>query len=322
MKFKLDFVIPQLPKQLHIEYPIVMSGSCFAQHIAERLSDLKWNVCCNPNGIVFNPISVFEGILSCAKNLEVDENSIFQYNDMWHSWNHHGRFSTHSKEELISGILVEQQKAFDTLTTCKSVVLTLGSAWIYELADSKKIVANCHKVPSHQFIKRLLSVDEILHSFNMLASHPLLKDKQFIFTVSPVRYVRDGLVENNRSKALLLNAVHEIVSQYNHVHYFPAYEIVIDELRDYRFFEEDMVHPNKMAIDYVFEKFADVAIDKESKELMVELTEVNKAYLHRPINAQTDAHAKFMKTYEKKVSQLKTRFPFLDMEKELNYFKQ
>ena len=200
-------------------------------------------------------------------------------------------------------------------------MITLGSSWIYELQDTGEHVANCHKVPADSFHKRLLSVKEILASFESLISLQAIKDKHILFTISPVRYVRDGLVENNFSKAVLFRVIHDLVEQYPNVYYFPAYEIVIDELRDYRYFENDFSHPNKLAIDYVWERFVETVPDKESREIISRMTALKQSISHRPIHPDDPAHQHFRAQQLDKLKVLKKEFPFLNLEEEFRFFK-
>lgn len=297
-------------------------GSCFAEHIGKKLAAHKVNVCVNPNGIVFNPISIFKALSSYAEAHLYTEADLVQHNNLWYSWQHHGSFAHSDKTIALQQINTSQANATHYLTSSDYIVLTFGSAFIYEFNETNELVANCHKVPQQAFTKRLLSVKEIITAFEELLKRPAFANKKFIFTISPVRYIRDGLVENNHSKAILLRAVHELVEQYSNLFYFPAYEIVIDELRDYRFFEKDMVHPNQLAIDYVWERFSETLFDDETKLTMKEISQIMMAKEHRSLHPDTSQHKQFLKTYLERTKALAKQYPFLQLDDEMHYFSK
>ncbi len=313
MKFKLDFEIPASKQQISIKKPILLAGSCFAEHIGNRLQTSKFNVVLNPNGILFNPISICKSIVDIVEESIPSGLDLFEYNGVWYSWQHHGKFNAPTKEVLFERIVKERKEALEQFKNADWLVITFGSAWVYELKDSHHIVANCHKVPQKQFNKRLLTIEEISNACKSILEHEKLKNKKILFTVSPVRYIRDGLVENNRSKAHLLSAVHQICSTYSNAYYFPAYEIVLDELRDYRFFEKDMVHPNELAIDYVFEKFVETYVDAETQLFIKNWTEIQLAMHHRPIHPESNQHKEFIRSYQSKLDQMIIKYPELNL---------
>jgi hypothetical protein len=243
---------------------------------------------------------------------------LFLHNELWFSWQHHGVFADIDRSVALKKINDSQQQAISQIKKIDTLILTFGSAYVYELKETNQIVSNCHKVPQQNFNKRLLSVNEIVEAFNK--SNILNLNSNIIFTISPVRYFRDGLVENNLSKAILIQAVHEIMSQYKNSYYFPAYEIVIDELRDYRFFDKDLVHPNELAIEYVWERFCETLFDDETNIILKEIKEIISAKNHRPFNQNTIQHKQFLKTYLQKTNSLIKQYPFLKMEEERLYF--
>jgi hypothetical protein len=209
------------------------------------------------------------------------------------------------------------------MSSTQWLVLTLGSAWAYELSDGK-VVANCHKVPASQFRKRLLTHEEMLSGLDNLIhrlrhQHPGLK---IIFTISPVRHLREGFIENNRSKAALISVVHHLVDKFDGLDYFPAYELVIDDLRDYRFFAEDMVHPNYLATQYVWEKFCDSMIDEPSREIMEEVNKLNAGMAHRPLQPDSTAHRVFREKHLDRAQALAKKHPWLDLSRQLDFFSR
>ncbi|HSR39594.1 MAG TPA: GSCFA domain-containing protein, partial [Phnomibacter sp.] len=275
MNFRLELTVKPFEKRINIQQPIALVGSCFTDHIGSRLRSLKFNVLENPNGIVFNPISIERAVDAYIKDRRYTESDLFYHNELWTSWDFHGQFSHPDQQQCLDGINASVEQAHRFLLKADWVIFTLGSAFVYELKESSggsrtgEVVANCHKVPANQFVHRLASLQEVSDSLGRTIEmlRQFNPGINIIFTISPVRHYREGLVENNRSKGALHLAVHKAIQQFESVFYFPAYELIIDDLRDYRFFAEDLVHPNYAATQYVWEKFAEACIDEESKEL-------------------------------------------------------
>lgn len=295
---------------------ILLIGSCFAENIGEKLTSSKFNAVVNPNGILFNPISISKAITSYIKNESNPQPEI--NNNLYFSFEHHGSFSSTTKIELEEKIKNATQSAHTQLKEAKFLIITFGSAFAYRHLKTNSIVANCHKLPQQDFKKELLSVETIVGDYKLLFEELKKFNPQLniILTVSPVKYLRDGIVENNLSKSILIQSVHQLLTA--NCHYFPAYELVNDDLRDYRFYKEDMAHPNEQAINYVWEKFSDVYFSNETKQLNQKIKEVNLAVNHRPINENTVKHSEFKNTVLKKCADLENAYPFLNfsMEKE------
>jgi hypothetical protein len=246
---------------------------------------------------------------------------LFWYNELWGSWDHHTRFSNIDREVVLAAINASQEKAHSFLKTSDWLLLTLGSAFVYEM-EGGRVVANCHKVPTDKFTKKLLSVDDVVKVLEnciieLLQFNPGIR---IIFTISPVRHLRDGFIENNRSKATLIHAVHQLIEKYDAAMYFPAYELIIDDLRDYRFFAEDMAHPNYAATNYVWEKFIQAAIDESSQKLMKEIAVINAARDHKAFNPTSQQHKKFLQAHLEKVKLLQEQHDYLDLGEEARYF--
>ena len=320
MDFRLEFTPKAFNQKINHQHSLFLIGSCFTENIGSKLKQLKFSVLENPNGILFNPVSIVNAIDSYILNKQYKEADLFYQNESWNSWQHHSRFSNPDKEQCLSIINQSQAAAHNFLKTADWLLITLGSAFVYEL-DNGNVVANCHKVPTDKFNKKLLAVEEVTGLLNeilqKLASfNPSLK---IIFTISPVRHLRDGFVENNRSKATLIHAVHWLTNDES-VFYFPAYELVIDDLRDYRFYAEDMVHPNYAATNYVWEKFIAACINEQSQQLMKEINVINAAKNHKPFNPSSDAHRKFLKLNLEKVMQLQKQYPYVSFKEEKDYF--
>ncbi len=312
-KFTTPVTIPKADFNIKHQQPILLFGSCFTESIGHKLLDNKFDVTINPNGIVYNPISVINALQRVIENRLYSENELLQINDTWISLNHHGSFSSVNKDECLNNINNSLNQAHQKLLTAKTLVITFGSAWVYEYAN-KGIVANCHKIPAKEFKKRLLTVKEILAAFEPIKT--ALKSVTIIFTVSPVRHVNDGLHENNISKSVLHLAINNLVEQNKNCSYFPAYEIVIDELRDYRFFKDDLIHPTEMAVNYVWEKFTHCFFNADTKKLITEIQKIKAAANHKPFNFESEAHQNFIKTQIQLMDKLSTQFPFLDFEEE------
>lgn len=303
--------------------PVFLIGSCFTEHIGNRLQDLKFNVLQNPHGILFDPVSVCTSVTSYIENKRYQESDLILLNELWQSWNHHSRFSGMDKEKVLSAINGSQARAHDHLRTAKWLVITLGSSYSYRLADSERPVANCHRAPSQWFRKHLCTIDETISALDN-ALYRLFRfnpDIRVIFTVSPVRHLRDGVVENNRSKARLLESVHHLVDKFNRLYYFPAYELVIDVLRDYRYYDIDLAHPNYLATEFVLEAFRKHYITPKARELMDQLQQVVNARRHKPFQPDTQAHQMFLKSFAEKSLKLQEDYPFLDLQEEIRFFQ-
>jgi hypothetical protein len=335
----MDFMVPidlkKLVPPINYRDKILLSGSCFTEHIGNALEEYKFSVLQNPNGILFDPASVCKSLTSYLENRKYTADDLFGLNDVWHSWDHHSRFSNINKEEAIRIINASQQAAHDFLKQAGWIIITLGSSFKYYLTSQGSEsshspgkggeygVANCHRAPAQWFRKQLLGIDEIISMLedcsNRLTSfNPRLN---ILLTISPVRHVRDGVVENNRSKARLIEAVHHLTNADKKVHYFPAYELVMDVLRDYRFYDADLVHPNYMATEYVLENFMASCIDENSRQLMQEVRKIVIARKHKAVQPDTNAHREFLGAHFEKTKTLLEKYPFLDLQEELNYFK-
>ena len=320
MEFHLEFTPKPFDTKINHQHKLLLIGSCFTEQIGNKLAHHKFRVLDNPNGILFNPISITKSIWSYINNKQYGANDLFYQNENWNSWEHHSRFSHPDQQACVDGINASQNRAHEFLRSADWLLITLGSAFVYELAE-KSVVANCHKVPTDKFNKRLLQLEEVVSALQQMqeglsAINPYLK---IIYTISPVRYLRDGFVENNRSKATLHLAVQQL-TQLANTFYFPAYELVMDDLRDYRFYAEDMVHPNYAATNYVWKKFIATSIDEPSQELMKEINNINAAKSHKAFNPASDQHKKFLQANLERVKKLQQQFPYINFEEEINYF--
>ncbi len=322
MQFRAEFNPSPFQTRVRHSEKILLVGSCFTEQIGNKLEQMKFSVLQNPNGILFNPASISKSLKRYADPIPYMEEDLFYYNELWASWDHHSRFSGPGKTKVLSGMNDSLQRANTFLKECHWLIITLGSAFVYERNEEYKreVVANCHKVPTDKFRRRLLSAEEVKANLQaafdaIFAVRPYLN---VILTISPVRHLREGFVENNRSKANLITAVHELTGP--NVFYFPSYELIIDDLRDYRFYAEDLVHPNYSATNYVWEKFIQAAVDPGAMDLLKEIAIINNAYQHKPFNPASAQHQKFMEQNLQKCIHLKERFPYLDLEEEIIKF--
>lgn len=321
----LDVDIKSPAEKITYSDQIFLIGSCFTEHIGKRLEELKFRVLQNPNGILFDPLSVSKALNSYVDLQKYSQKDLFYLDELWQSWNHHSVFSGMDAGSVLLNINLSQKKAHEHLKKATWLIVTLGSSFSYQLTDEDNYpVANCHRAPGQWFNKHLLSTDETVSALTntiekLKIFNPALK---IIFTISPVRHIRDGVVENNRSKARLIEAVHLLTDKYQHAFYFPAYELVIDVLRDYRFYDVDLVHPNYAATDFVFEKFQQNFIDEDAQVLMEDIKKISNGYKHKPFQPQTQSHQSFLKNTFQKVKMLQEKLPQLDFSKELTYFSR
>jgi hypothetical protein len=312
MDFTTTIPISKSSNPIDYDSRIISFGSCFAQNIGEKFSYFKFQNTVNPFGIIFNPISI-ENLVSRAVNNQLfTENDIFFHNDLWHCYLVHSELS-HSEKTIFLDRLNQILSDFH-LQIFKSThfQITYGTSWVYRNKSSNCIVANCHKVPQSQFDKEILSVATIEKSIQNTIDliQKVNPNCHFIFTVSPVRHIKDGFVENQRSKSHLITAIQKILNPKSlFLNYFPSYEIMMDELRDYRFYAEDMLHPSQTAIDYIWKRFSENYISEENFATMEEVCSIQKGLAHRPFNPNTASHQKFQNVLNDKIIILQKKFP-------------
>lgn len=312
---KLQTTIPLKPSGIEIDYDsqVLMLGSCFVENIGSKLSEHKFRVEVNPFGILFHPFAIGRFVDFVVKNHRFTKDDLWFVNERYHCAFAHSDFSAADAEKVVSSLNTAIEKTTAFLKNTTHVILTLGTAWGYRFKESGEIVANCHKVPQAAFDKELATVEEIKLSLkttieNLKILNPAL---EVIVTVSPVRHIKDGFVENQRSKAHLLTAVHELIEMEALATYFPAYEIMMDELRDYRFYDRDLVHPNALAIDYIWEKFIEVHLSAKAKEILPEVIAILRDMQHKPFNPASEAHQKFLRKLEEKKYSLLKKVPHI-----------
>ena len=297
MKLYTSVDIVPAARQIGYGDKILLLGSCFADNIGAKFAEHYFQATINPFGTLYNPASIAAAITN------VWNSQLVEHNGLWHSMMHHGAFSDKDKEEVLTRC--EQSRALlqRALMEASTVVVTFGTAWVYEMEG--QVVANCHKLPANRFTRRCLTVDEIVEMWQpIVASMP---DKHWIFTVSPIRHVKDGLHANQISKAILLQAVDRLGQSY-----FPSYEIMMDELRDYRFYAEDMVHPSAVAVEYIWQRFVDTYMNKDTQSEMRVLNQLWRDNQHRMLHPDTDEARTFLQRLAERKAQLQQRYPWIE----------
>ena len=311
MTFQTSIPIQKSEFLIYYSSKLVSFGSCFAENMGDKFDYFKFSTLTNPFGIIFNPISLEKIILRSIQKKYFTENDIFYHNEAWHCYEVHSELSNPDKAEFLTTLnqLIDTTNVhIEKLTHC---FITLGTSWVYKNIESDEIVANCHKVPQKLFTKELLSAADIEASLKRIVSKIQVVNPncKFIFTISPIRHSKDGFVENNVSKSHLITALYHFLSNTTSSIYFPSYEIMMDELRDYRFYAEDMLHPNQTAIDYIWMRFSENFINETEFETMQYVSEIQKSLSHRPFNPNSESHLKFQENLKQKINAIVAKYP-------------
>ena len=323
IRFHIPLQPRNLPSQMDLGDRILLSGSCFTEHMAARFRQYKFDVLDNPNGVLFNPVSIARALDRAMDGHPYQPTDLFEHDGLWAHWDFHSRWSDPSPEVAVRQMNESILATRRYLASADWLLITLGSAWVFERTNHG-IVANCHKMPSAGFTRRLLRPEEVVGAMESVLKRLQTWNPKIrvILTVSPVRHLRDGFVENNRSKASLITGVHDLTEILPATCYFPAYELIIDDLRDHRFYAEDLVHPNYQATAYVWEKFSEAAITGSSREAMKEMDKIQAAVQHRPLHPDSEAHGAFRKKHLEMARSLASRFPGLDFQHEIEFFSE
>ena len=321
--FRTLLKVPKSNFEIQYSDHLLCMGSCFAEHIGEKLLSRKFNVSLNPFGILYNPISICDNLNSLLKAYSYSEEDIFEHQGRWNSFAHHGRFSAFSKSEMLATLEKETLQAQENLQRTNRILLTFGTAFVYIYKSTGQVVANCHKLSGKEFEKKRLSVSEIVAAWSQLIPGLMahLPNLEIIFTVSPVRHIRDGMIENQRSKSALLLAIDQLEQKFDAVHYFPAYEALMDDLRDYRFYKDDMLHPSALAIDYIWDLFQSSFFTNQTQDVLQKLEKLRKSLEHQPLFPGTSSHYNFLSQQLEKLQTLKAAYPFLDFTTEIAALK-
>ncbi len=317
--------IPPIVSPFHIDHEarILAMGSCFTSEVGERLEQNKFLLCSSPFGIVYHPLALARQLRRIIENRPYEADALFFHDECWHSFDHHGQFSHPQREYTLRHINLGLENAAYHLRENSVLLLTLGTANGFYHSESEQIVANCHKIPATYFERQQSSIDEIntalWKALQLLwEKHP---DTRIVITVSPVRHLRDGLVENQRSKARLLLVAEQLAGADERIHYFPAYEMLLDDLRDYRFYDRDLSHPSDEAVDYIWNHFQQTYFSTSTRELLQKIEKVVNASRHRPFHPGRVAHQRFLRQQLQQLTQLEKTYPQLDFQRERDLFE-
>ncbi|MDC8003128.1 GSCFA domain-containing protein [Aureisphaera galaxeae] len=304
-----------VPEKNQIDYDsqLLLLGSCFTEHIGAQLEYFKFQNLQNPFGILFNPVSISKLVTRALTDAFFTEKDIFKKDSVWHCFAVHSLVFDTEKEEYLKRLNELLSGLKETLIQSSHIIFSLGTAWVHRFKETNEIVANCHKIPQKEFSKELLTMNEISKCLEemVVAIQKVNPKVQILFTVSPVRHIKEGLPENNLSKSHLITAIHEVVASTEATHYFPSYEIMMDELRDYRFYEKDMIHPNETAIAIIWEKFNSVWVASETLPIQKEIDTIQRGLAHKPFHPQSTEHQVFLDNLKDKIVRLQARLPHL-----------
>jgi hypothetical protein len=323
MKFRTEVTPNKCEVQIEHYHNIITFGSCFAENISEYFEFHRFNILNNPFGVLYNPASILNSINLLKEGKQFAEADLFQDQDEWHSFFHHSDFSHHELETCLNKINNQIISTFEYLRKADFVIITFGTSFVFKSKSKNIIVSNCHKIPQKEFNRFRLTLEATTNYIMAIIEsiQEMNRETNIIFTVSPVRHWRDGAVENHLSKSTLLLAIDEVLKSAERCSYFPSYEIVMDDLRDYRFYAADLLHPNKAATDYIWEKFTASYFSDKCLNLMNEIKSIAEAALHRPRNIESKTHQKFVKTQLRKIHELEQKFTHLNLANDKEYFK-
>ncbi|MGE5393265.1 MAG: GSCFA domain-containing protein [Candidatus Saccharibacteria bacterium] len=326
MAFFTEINIPEFPWKMDYTKSMLFFGSCFSENIGQKLLDMKFNIDLNPFGILYNPVSIANSLKLLLEKRVFTKYDLFQDQGQWNSFYHHSRFSDSNREVALGKINSRINVSHELLAKADFLLITFGTSWVYEYNRTGQIVSNCHKVPASQFKRYRLDVSDITASYSelikeLLRFNPKLK---IVFTVSPIRHWKDGAVENQVSKSVLLLAIDQLIKNEANAccKYFPSYELMMDELRDYRFYSEDMLHISPVAIDYIFERFSRVMITPESLITAKQVVKIRKNLSHRPVNGTSPEYEKFLLYNMEEINKLTINFPYLNFINEKKQLEQ
>jgi len=325
-QFYTEIEIPKYKWSAGYKDKLIFMGSCFSENIGEQLRRLKFNTDINPFGALYNPSSVLKSIKILLSEKQYKKEDLFKKDGIWGSFDHHGKFSCDTEKKTLQKINDRINFSRPYLKQANYLFITFGTSWVYHLKSTGEIVSNCHKFAENNFQRELLSPEKIIKEYKkflpeLWTANPNLK---IIFTVSPIRHKRDGYIDNQISKSVLIYAIHQIIETFgkDRCNYFPSYEIMMDELRDYRFYDSDMIHPGQVAIDYILEKIKSTLISKESLILMEKISKIIKAREHRILHPGSESYIKFITQNITKINDLTAKHPYLNLSEEKDYFEK
>ncbi len=321
--FRTEVEVGKFSKKIEYDSKVMFLGSCFATNVGEKFKSVRLDTMVNPYGVIYNPISVANTLQAIIDRRIFSDEELKFKGEYWHSFYHHSSFSDRNKESCLQKINDSNQKAHNYLKSCDYIFITFGTAWVYQWKENEQIVSNCHKYPAKEFNRFVLNIDEIVSVYKKLLTELLVLNPgiQIVFTVSPVRHWKDGAHGNQISKSTLLLAIESIVDQFESSSYFPAYELLLDDLRDYRFYDVDMIHPNSVAIDYIWRKLESCIFSGKTLEYIKEMYKLVKAIGHRPYDSTSESYQSFLNNQIEKIRYLKDKYPKVDFSSDLNIFK-
>jgi hypothetical protein len=324
MEFRTEINIPPSENRISYGSSILFAGSCFTENIGAMMQDLRFRVDLNPFGINYNPSSLSRNLWALLNGKQYAKSDLHLANEKWFSFDHHSQFSAGNSDTCLENINERIRYSRDRLSGTDYLFLTWGTAWVYVLKETSTVVSNCHKLPSDNFSRHLLSVNQVVDMYTKLfvGLRSRMPGIRVILTVSPVRHWKDGPVLNTVSKSILLLAAHRLTEMFSYCEYFPAYEIAMDDLRDYRFYGDDLVHPNLQMIEYIWGKFSDTYFDEQTLKLMGEIGKLNTARKHRSFDPISEQYSQFCKKQGDKARQLLKKHPYLDLKELIDFFDE
>lgn len=317
--FRTEIHIKPNAKKITYNSELFFIGSCFSQNIGEILLENKLSITINPFGILYNPISIANAFYRLISNKNINPNELFYHNELWKSFMHHGVFSDTDKLQCAKRINKAYVEGYNRLKNADFIFITFGTSKVYLHKKTKQIVANCHKLPAKEFITVYLNSKFIVESYTKLIREiKIFSPKaQIVFTVSPIKHWKDGAIQNKQNKSILINSIHSLNEIFPQTSYFPAYEIMIDDLRDYRFYASDMLHPSNEAVKYIFLKYKQSFFHTNTEDLFNRISAINKSILHKPLHKNTKEYSKFKETLIKKIELLTAKYPNICFDSEL-----
>lgn len=317
--FRNVVTIPKYPFKMTYKKSILLMGSCFSNQMYQYFVNNCFSTL-SPFGTIYNPVSIANNIIKCLNAEDFTENDIIQHKEVFFSWYHSGKYYAKNEDLLINEINYEAKLVSKYLLSKPVIVTTFGSSIIYSLDSKNSIVANCHKQPASLFNHRKLAVSEIVEKWTTVINRV---DANFVFTVSPVRHYRNGFIENNRSKAVLFLAIEKLCELFpKKVSYFPSYEIMIDELRDYRFYGKDWIHPSAEAVEYIWDKLSSSIFSASEFKVIDKISNIRKQLAHRPNYGITKEHLVFLQNLCKEIIDIKPLTPHYDWSEEIALINQ
>ncbi len=326
MNFFTEVDIPPCPWKIDYQTGVMMIGSCFTENIGQKLAELKFNIDINPFGILYNPVSVATSLRLLMQQKKITGDDLFFDQGVWNSFYHHSHFSGIDKDQVLQNINSRIETSGTFLKNARFLIITLGTAWVYEWKQKAQVVSNCHKIPASEFRRFRLTCDEITNDYSGLLAElwKFNSNIKIVFTVSPIRHWKDGAIENQLSKATLLLAVDRLLKDTgnDYLFYFPSYEILMDELRDYRYYARDMLHLSDVAVEYIYSKFSKIMISEDTKKISEDVLKIQKAVKHHPLNSASEEYKKFLLYNLRQIDQITKKFSFLNLEIEKAHFQE